>query len=175
MSDVTRTAVTRLDTVTDAQLAELAVLLIDCVHDGAEVSFMHPLSMERALSFWRGVAADSESGGRALLVAEHEGKIIGTVQVILAQPDNQPHRGDVAKTLVHPGARRQGLGASLMRAAEDTARQAGKTLLVLDTASGDAERVYRRLGWKFAGTIPGYALKPHGGLSSTSFFYRDLT
>ena len=174
MSDTNHAAVTRLTSVSDAQLNELATLLIDCVHTGAEVSFMHPLPLDRALSFWRGVAEDAARGGRALIVAEQANRIIGTVQVILAQPDNQPHRGDVAKMLVHPSARRQGLGASLMRGAEDAARQAGKTLLVLDTASGDAERLYRRLGWKFAGTIPGYALKPHGGISSTSYFYREL-
>jgi GNAT superfamily N-acetyltransferase len=101
--------------------------------------------------------------------------IVGTVQVVLAMPDNQPHRADVAKMQVHRRARRRGLGAALMRAAEAAAREAGKTLLVLDTVTGgDAERLYARLGWQRCGEIPGYALWPHGGLCSTTVYYRVL-
>ena len=103
------------------------------------------------------------------------GSIVGTVQLILDQPDNQPHRADLAKMLVHRRARRQGLGAALMRAAENLGRECGKTLLVLDAVTGgDAERLYARLGWQRVGVVPGYALWPHGGLCDTTYFYRTL-
>ena len=166
--------VRRLTELTDDQMRELALVLIDCVDGGASVSFMHPLSLPKALAFWRRVASDVDSGARALLVAEDTTSIVGTVQVVLDQPENQPHRADISKMLVHRRARRRGVGAALMRAAEDVARQSGKSLLVLDTASGDAERLYVRLGWNLTGLIPDYALWPHGGLCSTSFYYRKL-
>lgn len=164
----------RLLAVTDAQVQALAELLIDCVDGGASVSYMHPLPMPKALAFWRRVADGVAQGERGLLVAEDAGGIVGTVQLVLDQPENQPHRADVSKMLVHRRARRQGLGASLMRAAELLAHECGKSLLVLDTASGDAERLYARLGWQRSGVIPGYALLPHGGLCDTTYFYRVL-
>lgn len=144
-------SIRRLVTVTETQAQVLAELLIDCVDGGASVSFMHPLPMPKALAFWRGVTDGVAQGERALLVAEDAEGIVGTVQLVLDQPENQPHRADVSKMLVHRRARRQGLGAALMQAAENTARECGKSLLVLDTASGDAERLYARLGWQRCG------------------------
>ncbi|OOG45016.1 GNAT family N-acetyltransferase [Polaromonas sp. A23] len=167
-------SIRRLETVTESQLQALAELLIDCVDSGASVSFMHPLSMAKALAFWRGIADSAARGERALLVAEDGSGIVGTVQVVLNQPENQPHRADVAKMLVHRRARRQGLGESLMQSAEQVAHECGKTLLVLDTASGDAERLYARLGWQRCGVIPGYALFPNGELCDTTYFFRVL-
>jgi GNAT superfamily N-acetyltransferase len=160
----------------DALIEGLADVLIDCVDGGASVSFMHPLTRERAVTFWRRVAEGVAAGRRAVLVAEDAGGLCGTVQLVFDLPENQPHRADLAKMLVHRRARRQGLGAALMRAAEDTARACGRTLLVLDTVTGgDAERLYARLGWQRVGVIPGYALFPGGGLCDTTVFYRDLT
>lgn len=165
----------RLTAVTDAELQSLAELLIDCVEGGASVSFMYPLSMEKALAFWRGVAGEVAENERALLVAEDDGGIAGTVQLVLAQPENQPHRADLAKMLVHRRARRQGLGEALMQAAEQLGRDCGKSLLVLDTVTGsDGERLYARLGWQKSGVIPDYALWPRGGLCATTYFYRVL-
>ena len=166
--------VRRLLAVSATQLEQLAEVLIDCVEGGASVSFMLPLTRERALRFWQGVADDVVSGARALLVVEDGDGICGTVQLVLQQTDNQPHRADLAKMLVHRRARRRGLGTALMRAAESTARDCGKTLLVLDTAADDAERLYEREGWVRLGSIPGYALLPQGGLCATTFFYREL-
>lgn len=166
--------VRRLTRVTDADAQSLAAILIDCVEGGASVSFMNPLPAPKALAFWQHIAADVESGDRILLVAEDATGLVGTVQVLLAQPENQPHRADISKMLVHRRARRRGVGAALMHAAEDAARLAGKSLLVLDTASGDAERLYVRAGWQLAGVIPDYALWPDGGLCSTSFYYRRI-
>ncbi len=166
--------VRRLSSVTDAQLHGLAEVLIDCVEGGASVSFMLPLSRDKALAFWRKVAADTDRGERALIIAEDASGIIGTVQVLLEQTENQPHRADVSKMLVHRRARRIGVGEALMRAAEDAARQEGKSVLVLDTASPEADRLYSRLGWKLAGTIPDYALLPGGGLCDTRYYYRHL-
>ena len=114
------------------------------------------------------------AGDRALLVAEDAKGMCGTVQLVLGQPENQPHRADLSKMLVHRRARRQGLGAALMRAAEATARDCGKTLLVLDTANPGAERLYERMGWTRVGEVPGYALLPQGGLCGTTFYYRNL-
>jgi GNAT superfamily N-acetyltransferase len=166
--------VRRLSSLCDSDIEQLAAVLIDCVEGGASVSFMHPLTPAKAMSFWRGLADDIADGGIALLVASDARGIIGTVQVFLDQPDNQPHRADVAKMLVHRRARRRGVGSALMRAAEESARSEGKTLLVLDTANADAARLYARLGWTFAGTVPDYALWPQGGLCSTSFYFRRL-
>jgi GNAT superfamily N-acetyltransferase len=168
------TTVRRLSEPTAAQIEALASLLIDCVEGGASVSFMHPLSIDRATAFWRRVADEVATGARALLVAEDEHGIVGTVQLVLEQPENQPHRADLSKMLVHRQARRRGIGAALMVAAERLADELGKSLLVLDTASGDAERLYARLGWQSCGVVPGYALLPHGGLCDTHFFYRTL-
>lgn len=166
--------VRRLAVLTDAQAHALAELLIDCVDGGASVSFMHPLPLAKALAFWRGVADSVSRGERVLLVAEDADGIAGTVQVMLDMPENQPHRADVMKMLVHRRARRRGLGAALMQAAERAAGDCGKSLLVLDTASADAERLYARLGWQRSGVIPGYALLPQGGLCDTTYFYRVL-
>jgi GNAT superfamily N-acetyltransferase len=166
--------VRRLERVTAAEIDGLAELLIDCVAGGASVSFMHPLSSDKATAFWTRVAADVAAGGRALFVAEDEHGIVGTVQLVLDLPENQPHRADVSKMLVHRRARRRGLGAALMGAAEAFARDAGRSLLVLDTASPEAERLYARLGWQLCGVIPRYALMPTGEPCATSYFYRDL-
>jgi GNAT superfamily N-acetyltransferase len=167
-------SVRRLRALDDAQIDELAGVLIDCVEGGASVSFMHPLPRDRAVAFWRRVTQGVTAGERALLVAKDAGGLCGTVQLLLDQPENQPHRADLSKMLVHRRARRQGLGAVLLRAAEATARKCGKTLLVLDTASDEAERLYERVGWERVGVIPGYALLPQGGLCGTTVYYRNL-
>ncbi len=164
----------RLHKVDDAQIEGLVDVLIDCVKGGASVSFMWPLTRERARAFWQRVARGVAAGERILVIAEDAEGVCGTVQLILDQPENQPHRADLAKMLVHRRARRRGLGAALMRAAEAAARDCGKTLLVLDTASDDAERLYEREGWVRVGVIPGYALLPHGGPCATTYFYRNL-
>ncbi|HXA36868.1 MAG TPA: GNAT family N-acetyltransferase [Steroidobacteraceae bacterium] len=166
--------VERLYTVTEEHVRGLAALLIDCVDGGASVSFMHPLPLEKAMVFWRQMAGAVARGERALLVAQDLEGTVGTVQLILDQPENQPHRADLSKMLVHRRARRRGVGAALLRAAEDVARDCGKSLLVLDTANSDAERLYARLGWQRCGVIPGYALLPQGGLCDTTYFYRTL-
>jgi GNAT superfamily N-acetyltransferase len=167
-------SVRRLTSVSDAEAQGLACVLIDCVNGGASVGFMHPLSSEKALAFWRRIGGDVERRARAVLVAEDRSGILGTVQIVLDQPENQPHRADISKMLVHRRARRRGIGAALMHAAEAVARECGKSLLVLDTASGDAERLYARHGWIRVGVIPDYALWPAGGFCDTSVFYRKL-
>ena len=165
----------RLSRLAERDIEQLASVLVDCVEGGASVSFMLPLTQARAASFWRGLARDVEDGRRALLVAEDEAGIVGTVQLVLAQPENQPHRADLAKMLVHGRGRRRGLGAALVRAAEAAAHAEGKTLIVLDTVTGgDAERLYARLGWVRVGEVPEYALWPGGGLCATTFYYRKL-
>jgi GNAT superfamily N-acetyltransferase len=161
-----------------ARLPELAQILIECVEDGGGVSFMAPLERSRAETFWRSVIAGLEQRDRILLVAEdaESGRTLGTVQVALAWQDNAPHRGEVCKMLVGRQWRGRGIGSQLLRAAEAAARDAGRTLLTLDTfTGGDAERFYERLGWTRAGVVPKYALFPHGGLGGTTIFYRDLS
>lgn len=139
------------------------------------MGFMHPLGLDRATAFWRTVADSVARGDRALLVADDAHGVCGTVQLVLAQPDNQPHRADLAKMLVHRRARRRGLGTALLRAAESTARECGKTVLVLDAVTdGEAARMYARLGWTRVGDIPRYALMPDGAFCSTTVYYRDL-
>ena len=154
----------------------LAELLIDCVEGGASVSFMRPLSREKALAFWRGVAEGVARGERILLVADDDaGRIVGTVQLIPSQTDNQPHRADVAKMLVHRKARRKGVAQRLMAALDEAARSEGKSVLVLDTVTGgDAERLYERAGWQRVGEVPRYALMPDGAFCGTTFFFKHL-
>ena len=160
----------------EALVEALADLLIDCVEGGASVSFMLPLSRERALAFWRGVALDVVAGRRALLVAEDAEGVCGTVQLILDLPENQPHRADLAKMLVGRRARKRGLGARLLAGAEHMARDCGRTLLVLDAVTGgDGARLYERHGWVRVGDVPNFALYPGGGYCSTTYFYRDLS
>jgi GNAT superfamily N-acetyltransferase len=176
----TRATVVRLLGAREAveRIAELSAVLMDCVEGGASVSFIAPLTRPRADEFWRRVAEGVAASDRLLLVAEEpwSGEIVGTVQVVFAGPENQPHRGDVAKMLVRRSARRQGLGARLMGAAEEAALAAGKSLLVLDTVTGgDAERLYERLGWTRVGVVPDYALRPDGRLCDTTFFYKRLS
>lgn len=159
-----------------AVVAELAEVLLDCVAGGASVSFMAPLAREQAIAFWQGVADGVARGERALLAAlDAQGRVVGTVQLVLAQPDNQPHRADVAKMLVHRRARRQGLAQRLMTEIERVALGCGKTVLVLDTVTGgDAERLYARAGWQRVGVVPNYALMPDGTPCGTTFFYKQI-
>ena len=156
-------------------VSALADILLDCVEGGASVSFMLPISRETAEEFWRAVAQGVTDGDRHLLAAYEGDDLIGTVQVVPAAPENQPHRGDISKMLVKSAARGKGTGAALMLAAEEVARQAGLTLLMLDTTTGmQAERLYTRLGWTCFGQVPGHALMPDGAMSDTSFFYKAL-
>lgn len=165
----------RLHTIDDAQVDALADLLVDSVEDGASVGFMHPLEKAKAVAFWRRVADGAAAGDRPLLIAEDESGIVATVHLSLAVPENQPHRADLTKMLIHPRARRRGLGAALMEAAEELARDCGRTLLVLDTVTGsDAERLYTRRGWIRVGEIPEFALLSRGGLWGTIAFYKKL-
>ena len=159
-----------------AWVPALAELLLDCVEGGASVSFLWPLPREKAEAFWRGVAAGVDRGERALLVAvAGDGRLLGTVQLILALPENQPHRADIAKMLVHRRARRQGVAARLLTAVDAVAREEGRSVLVLDTVTGgDAERLYARCGWQRAGAVPNYALMPDGARCGTTFMYRQL-
>lgn len=162
----------------DPSVAEgLADVLLDVVEGGASVGFIYPLSRDKAITFWQNALDSAERGERILLVARDAelGTIIGTVQVVLSMPENQPHRADIAKMQVRRSGRRCGVGTALIRAAENAAREAGKTLLVLDTVTGsDAERLYTRLGWQRCGVIPDYALWPNGELCSTTVFYRQI-
>jgi len=167
--------VRRLEKLSSREFGGLCEVLMDCVDGGASVSFMHPMTLAKAAEFWRDVAAGMARGDRALIVAEDsDGKVIGTAQAVWATPENQPHRADVAKMLVHRRARRLGVGAAVLEAAERAAAEAGKTLLVLDTASDDAERLYERRGWQRVGAIPDYALWPDGGRCATVVYYKRL-
>jgi acetyltransferase len=157
-----------------SDLDQLAALLIDAVDGGASTSFLPPLAPERALAWWRAAVDIGDARGVTLVARDGEG-IAGCVQLIPAWAPNQPHRGEIAKLLVHRRARRRGLGRALMIEAEARARQVGLTLLTLDTRRGDAaDALYRALGWTPAGIIPGYAVDRHGAPHDTIYFYRTL-
>jgi GNAT superfamily N-acetyltransferase len=165
----------RLRSFDERVLEQLGEVLIDCVEGGASVSFMLPLSRQKASEYWRGVAESAAHGERALLAAlDSSGRIVGTVQLMLNLPENQPHRGDLAKMLVHRRARHAGVGAALLAAAEECARAEGRSLLVLDTASAEAARLYERHGWQRVGVVPGYALYPDGRPCATTFYFKSL-
>lgn len=160
----------------DDLVSPLADVLVDCVEGGASVSFMGPLARDKALAFWRRVASGVQAGERVLLVAEDARRqVVGTVQLLLDLPENQPHRADVAKMLVLRSARRQGVAQALLEALDREALREGRKVLVLDTVTGgDAERVYERAGWQRVGSIPRYALMPDGAFCATTFFYKQL-
>jgi GNAT superfamily N-acetyltransferase len=164
----------RLDVIGEPEIAGLGDVVIDCVEGGASVNFMLPMTRAKADAYWRSAAVSVARGERVVLAAYDAKRIVGTVQVIWAQPENQPHRADVSKMLVHRAARRCGVGAALLAAIERVALQAGKTVLVLDTASADAERLYARAGWQRCGVIPDFALMPDGAFCATTVFYKPL-
>jgi GNAT superfamily N-acetyltransferase len=174
MAGETQWPLRRLTSLAEADIQGLARVLVDCVAGGASVSFMSPLSMDRACAFWRQIAGRVAGGERALLICEDSNGIVGTVQLVLDLPENQPHRAEVSKMLVHRRARRKGVGAALLLEVENLARDLGKSLLVLDTADAQAARLYLRLGWVRVGVVPDYALLPDGAFCDTTFFYRRL-
>jgi GNAT superfamily N-acetyltransferase len=156
-------------------LGALAEVLLDCVEGGASVSFMASLSRAEAEAFFENVLEGVQKADRMLLAAFVDSKLVGTVQIVVSMPPNQPHRADVAKLLVLRSARGKGVGRRLMEHAEEVSRREGKTLLVLDTATGDdAEKLYVRLGWTKLGVIPRYAMYPDGRWGDTSFFWKRI-
>jgi ribosomal protein S18 acetylase RimI-like enzyme len=161
--------------VSAAALAELADVLVDCVEGGASVSFMSPFSHDQALGFFRKVESSVAAGDTVLLAARLDGKVVGTVQLGLDTPPNQPHRADIKKMLVHRGARGRGIGAALMAAVEEEARRRSRWLLVLDTVPGEnGHRLYIRAGWTQTGIVPDYALFPDGRLCDTAIMWKRL-
>jgi GNAT superfamily N-acetyltransferase len=169
----------QIRTLTEAlnprQLEDLCALLIDAVEGGASLGFLKPMVPERARTYWEDVARAVQAGDKALLVAEIEGAILGTVQVVLEMPQNQPHRGEISKMIVHTKVRQLGLGMRLLVAAEERAHIAGKSLLVLDTQTGSAaEHLYRKAGYSPLPPLPDYALTPDGVLAPTTIFWKRI-
>ncbi len=161
--------------VADAAIGQLVAVLVDCVEGGASVSFMAPFTLDDGSRFFRKVADSVASGATVLLAAKLTGRIVGTVQLGLDTPPNQPHRADVKKMLVHRSARGRGIGAALMAAVEHEADRAGRWLLVLDTVPNQSGyRLYKRAGWNESGIIPDYALFPDGRLCDTAVFWKRL-
>ncbi|HWU62484.1 MAG TPA: GNAT family N-acetyltransferase [Ensifer sp.] len=158
-----------------AALADLSALFSETVRGGASMGYMLPFPHDEAAAYWRGVADAVDRGDVVLFVIEEAGRIAGTVQLGIAMPPNQPHRADIKKLMVHPSARGRGIARLLMNAAESEAAARGRSLLVLDTATGEpAEAIYEHLGWERAGIIPGYALFPDGRPCDTTIFYKAL-
>jgi GNAT superfamily N-acetyltransferase len=156
------------------QVEALADVLLDCVEGGASVSFMAGFSKTDSVAFFEKVAAGVGRGERILLAALEDSRVVGTVQVLLAMPPNQPHRAEIAKLLVVREARGRGVGRRLMEQAEMAARKAGKSLLLLDTADSHAEKLYASLGWTRLGVVPDFALLPDGRFCDTTFFFKKL-
>jgi GNAT superfamily N-acetyltransferase len=157
-----------------AAIEELADILVDCVEGGASVSFMLPFGRADGIAFFQQVIASIARGETVLVAAQLDGRIVGSVQLGLDMPPNQPHRGDVKKLLVHRTARNRGVGALLMARAEAEAKARGRTLLVLDTAGAEAERLYVRSGWQRVGVVPDYAMWPAGGFCDTTVFWKKI-
>lgn len=154
---------------------DLAALLADCVGGGASIGFMSPFTIEEAAAWWDGICPAVEAGRTVLFAAYLGGELVGSAQLGVDMPPNQRHRGDVKKVIVHRAARRHGIGGELMATIDAEARRRGRTLLVLDTATGsDAERLYERQGWTRAGTIPDYAMWPDGRLCGTTLMWKRL-
>jgi ribosomal protein S18 acetylase RimI-like enzyme len=155
--------------------ALLSEIIIEVVANGGSVSFMHPLAPETARAFWDDALASAARGERIVLGAWDGEVLAATVTLLLNCPPNQPHRAEIAKMMTRSDHRRRGLATALMWAAEELAVERGRTLLVLDTATEDgASGFYERLGFTFAGEIPDYALKPHGGLTGTRLYWKRI-
>ena len=153
----------------------LSEILIEVVAAGGSVSFMHPLSPEAANAFWEASLASADRGERIVLGAWDGDLLAGTVTLLVDLPPNQPHRGEIAKMMTRVSHRGRGIATALMHEAERQAVERGRTLLVLDTATEDgASGLYEKLGFTFAGTIPDYALKPHGGLTGTNLYWKRI-
>lgn len=153
----------------------LSEILIETVANGGSVSFMHPLPPEAASAFWDGALAAAGRDERIILGAWDGDVLAGTVTLLLDCPPNQPHRAEIAKMMTRISHRGRGVAAALMRAAEECAVARNRTLLVLDTATdGGAAGLYEKLGFTLAGEIPDYALKPHGGLTGTLFYWKRI-
>lgn len=155
-------------------LEDLSAIMVACVNEGASIGYLTPFGVEEAKAFWTFVRGTLGSGARRMLIAETGGRISGTVQVGLDMPPNGRHRADVMKLMVDPAARKQGLGKALMLAAEDIARQERRTLLVLDTAGDEAERLYKALSWTVTGKVPDYARSTTGLLEATTIMWKML-
>jgi ribosomal protein S18 acetylase RimI-like enzyme len=156
-------------------LLTLSDILVEAVVNGGSVSFMHPLPPEKARAFWQESLASAERGERIILGAFDGEKLIGTVTLLLDVPQNQPHRAEIAKMMTRISHRGRGIATALMRSAEEMAREHGRTLLVLDTATdGGASGLYEGLGFKLTGEIPDYALTPHGGLTGAKIYWKRL-
>ena len=161
--------------VAESSLEQLTAVLVDCVEGGASVSFMSAFSQAQGLAFFRKVASAVASGDTVLLAAKLEGRIVGTVQLGLDTPPNQPHRAEIKKLLVHRSARGRGVAAALMAQVEEEAKRRGRWLLVLDTVPGDnGHRLYLREGWMQIGIVPDYALFPDGRLCDTAIMCKRL-
>jgi GNAT superfamily N-acetyltransferase len=157
------------------RLDALAGVLADCVDGGASVGYMAPFSHTDARAAFESFVHEHEQGRRIILGAFLDGELVGTAQLVLAVPPNQPHRAEVARVLVHRSARRRGFAQRLMEQLEQEARAEGKTLLVLDAVTGgDAARLYERIGWNTVGVIPGYALYPDGRVCDTTVFWKAV-
>ena len=158
-----------------AAIPALADILVDVVEHGASVNFLADFSHADAAGFWQGQLDGIDAGSRVLVVAELDGHIVGTVVVTFAPQPNGQHRAEIGKMLVHSSARRRGIGRQLLAAAETVAREAGKTLLHLDTQTGSAgEALYRATGWIEYGVMPGHSLTPDGRLEAATFFYKTI-
>lgn len=159
-----------------ARRAELVELLFDAVEGGASVNFVQPMTRQKSASWWDAALASHARGERLIFAAERDGRLAGSVQLILAGQENQAFRADIGKLLVHRSFRRLGLGAALMQAAETEAKRIGRTLLTLDTETGsDGEKLYQKLGWTRFGIVPGYATTADGSTrADCSFFYKTL-
>lgn len=154
---------------------QLTDVLISTVAAGGSVGFMHPVSMEEARAFWQAALSEADAGNRVIFGAWDGQCLLGTVTLLVTMPPNQPHRAEIAKMMTHPQARQRGIATRLIQAAEAEAAARGKTLLVLDTASDEgAGPFYKKMGYSLSGEIPEFALKPHGGLTGTLFFWKTL-
>jgi GNAT superfamily N-acetyltransferase len=159
----------------EARLNELADILVDAVAHGSSVNFMAGFSRGEAKTFWRSQLPGIAAGDKILLVGEGGERLVATVMLIFAPQPNAPHRAEIGKMLVHSSMQRQGLGGRLLAAAEESAREFGRTLLILDTATGSAgERLYRKSGWTELGTMPDHSFTPDGRLAPATFFYKAL-
>ena len=158
-----------------ARLEELSDILVEAVALGASVNFMAGFSRDEGRAFWRKQLRGLANGATQLFVGDDGERLVATVMLTFAHQPNAPHRAEISKMLVLSHARRQGLGRRLLMRVEEAAREAGRTLLMLDTESGSAgDMLYRSCGWTEIGRVPGHAFRPDGQLAQTTLFYKQL-
>lgn len=159
----------------EAALPTFVELLQESVDGGGALGFHAPLAADEAREYWQALRPEIQSGARVLLAASENGRIVGSAQLALAPWRNARHRASIEKLFVSAAMRGRGIGKALINALQDAARLRGRSLLLINARRNEpAEQLYKQLGYREFGVIPGYAIGPMGERYDSVCMYRQL-